>query len=243
MNIEPLTYGAFYHIYNRGNNSCDLFREEDNYRHFLALYERYIVPVADTFAWVLMPNHFHLLVRIKMEDEIGYMPVPALPGSLTAERPTAVCTPSEVGDPEGGLTARKYRPANQFSHLFNAYAQHMNRRYHRTGSLFEHPFRRKKVEQLAYLKNVVRYIHQNPVHHGFCSHPLEYPWSSYLTCTSSKPSQLKRDWLIGWFDSLDEFVRDHQTPVEHQSISDWLAVQPDYYTPAVPGTGNKQQLN
>ena len=56
--IEPLNYGKFYHIYNRGINSCDLFREQTNYEYFLGLYDKHISPVADTYAWVLMKNHF-----------------------------------------------------------------------------------------------------------------------------------------------------------------------------------------
>jgi hypothetical protein len=34
------------------------------------LYDKHISPIADTFAWVLMRNHFHLLVRIKEEEDI-----------------------------------------------------------------------------------------------------------------------------------------------------------------------------
>src|SRR5665647_2602928 len=37
--IEPLKYGKFYHIYNRGINSCDLFHENTNYEYFLTLYD------------------------------------------------------------------------------------------------------------------------------------------------------------------------------------------------------------
>ena len=68
--IHPLESGRYYHIYNRGINGCDLFTEEDNYYHFLNLYEKYIDPIADTYSWVLMPNHFHLLIRLKDTDEI-----------------------------------------------------------------------------------------------------------------------------------------------------------------------------
>ena len=63
--IEALTYGNYYHIYNRGINSCDLFRTTDNYEYFLNLYDKYISPIADTYAWVLMPNHFHFLIKVK----------------------------------------------------------------------------------------------------------------------------------------------------------------------------------
>jgi putative transposase len=67
----PLEFESYYHVYNRGINRCDLFRENDDYKHFLRLYEKYIGPITDTFTWVLMPNHFHLLIRIKSEKEIG----------------------------------------------------------------------------------------------------------------------------------------------------------------------------
>ena len=69
--IEPLIAGNYYHIYNRGIDSCNLFKEPDNFEYFLNLYDKYISPVADTFAWVLMPNHFHFLIRIKEESEVA----------------------------------------------------------------------------------------------------------------------------------------------------------------------------
>ena len=39
---ELLAHGKFYHIYNRGINSCDLFREQANYDYFLELYDKHI---------------------------------------------------------------------------------------------------------------------------------------------------------------------------------------------------------
>jgi REP element-mobilizing transposase RayT len=67
----PLQPGRYYHIYNRGNNRENLFLEERNYRHFLKLYGRYVAPVANTYAYCLLKNHFHVLVRIKMVAEQG----------------------------------------------------------------------------------------------------------------------------------------------------------------------------
>jgi REP element-mobilizing transposase RayT len=61
----PLEHGHVYHIYSRGNNRENLFVEERNYRYFLALYARHVEPVADTFAYCLLPNHFHFLVRVQ----------------------------------------------------------------------------------------------------------------------------------------------------------------------------------
>lgn len=38
---------------------------ERNYRYFLQLYARHIEPVAETLAYCLLPNHFHLLIRVR----------------------------------------------------------------------------------------------------------------------------------------------------------------------------------
>lgn len=59
----PLLPGVFYHIYNRGNNRENIFIEERNYTLFMNLYSRYIPPIADTYAYCLLRNHFHFLVR------------------------------------------------------------------------------------------------------------------------------------------------------------------------------------
>lgn len=195
----PLEPGGFYHIYNRGINSCPVFMETTNYEHFLLLYDKYITPVADTFAWVLMGNHFHLLVRI-----------------------------NDSSNPEGfenlqGLSTEK-RITQQFSNLFNAYTKAFNKKYNRTGSLFEHTFRRKLIDNNEYLRQVILYIHNNPIHHGFCEHPIEYPWSSYLTCISLKPTKLHREAVIAWFDDEADFKTMHDKKVEVDKIEEWLGM-------------------
>ena len=69
--IQPLENGKYYHIYNRGINSDILFKEYSNYDYFLKLYDKHVEPIAETYAWCLMKNHFHFLVRIKDTDEIN----------------------------------------------------------------------------------------------------------------------------------------------------------------------------
>jgi len=63
--VIPLEPGQYYHIYNRGVNRTNIFIEDRNYAHFMRLYARYLTPVAETFAYCLLRNHFHLLVRIR----------------------------------------------------------------------------------------------------------------------------------------------------------------------------------
>ena len=66
---EPLVYGRYYHIYNRGNNGEIIFRSEENYRFFLRQYGHYIEAVAATFAYCLLPNHFHFLIYIRSQEQ------------------------------------------------------------------------------------------------------------------------------------------------------------------------------
>jgi len=68
---KALQYGQYYHIFNRGNNRENIFIEGRNYHYFMKLYAKYVEPVAETFAYCLLRNHFHFLVRIFTEDEIG----------------------------------------------------------------------------------------------------------------------------------------------------------------------------
>lgn len=202
-NIKPiLEPKKYYHIYNRGINSCDLFRENTNYEHFLRLYEKYIDPIADTFAWVLLKNHFHLLVKINdLPDIEGFEKLQGL---------------KNLPPPK--------RIYQQFSNLFNAYTKAINKRYNRTGALLESNFHRKPIDNKKYFKNMIVYINNNPVHHGFCEHAIEYPWSSYLSTISFKSTKLKREKVIGWFNDVANFKTAHEKGVNYYEIDKWLNI-------------------
>lgn len=192
--IEPLEYGKFYHIYNHSVANRDLFIENDNYQYFMKLYKKYIPVVADTFAWVLMKNHFHFLIRIKDVNEFEINQASHLTGFRN-------------------LSGMKLIPHQQFSNLFNAYSKAINKRYQFRGTLFERPFKRKCITSENYLKKMVLYIHQNPVHHGFCQYVADYPWSSYLAFMSEKPTFLKSEKVLDWFDGDANFKFMHQKTI------------------------------
>ncbi len=175
---QPLECGKYYHVYNRGINSGILFKETGNYEHFLKLYDIHIEPMAETYAWCLMKNHFHFLIRIKEVEEIK--------------------------------AEKKIMPSQSFSNLFNAYTKAFNKKYNRHGALFERAFRRKSIENENYFQNGIAYIHNNPVHHNICEHPINYAWSSYITCLSGKPTKLKRKEVIEIFDNIENFKYVHQ---------------------------------
>jgi REP element-mobilizing transposase RayT len=204
QHFEELICGKTYHIYNRGINGNDIFMQPDHYTKFLYLYEKYIDPVASTFAWCLLGNHFHLLLRIKDAEEISLKDGPG----QTADH------------------LDKKIISRQFGHLFNAYAQSFNCRTKRTGGLFQSPFRRKPVENNEYFTSLIYYIHNNPVKHGFCKRIQEYPWSSYSTIISLRTSDISRDKVIGFFNGEANFIAFHNGKREIINIAHLIFDEP-----------------
>ncbi len=139
INYTPAFLPDFtFHVYNRAINKEKLFVDSEHYFFFLRKYDRYISPIADTFCYCLMPNHFHILIRFKSEIELR-----------------KICKMNE-----GNLS--KYISL-QFSHLFNAYSKAFNKEQFRKGSLFMRPLKRKKIDNDNYFRKIVQYIHLNPV--------------------------------------------------------------------------------
>ena len=194
---EPLEFGKYYHIYNRGINSENLFKVNRNHEHFLNLYNKHIEPIAETLAWCLLKNHFHLLVRIKSSEEI-----------LQSRKEHEI--------------KRIIAPHQSFGNLFNAYTKAINKGYNRHGALFERPFKRKLIDNDTYLQSVIKYIHYNPVNHGFCEHPIEYPWSSYSACISIKPTKLKREKVISLFENIENLKSSHNQKENFTSLEQFL---------------------
>jgi REP element-mobilizing transposase RayT len=62
--------GKYYHIYNRGVNRETIFKEGKNYSYFLERYKHHCSLLVETLCYCLMPNHFHLFVRLK--DDTNY---------------------------------------------------------------------------------------------------------------------------------------------------------------------------
>jgi len=63
----PLLPDCYYHIYNRGNNRERIFFQEGDYRFFMEKYKNFVMPFAHTYAYCLLPNHFHFLIKTRPE--------------------------------------------------------------------------------------------------------------------------------------------------------------------------------
>ena len=135
----PLAPHNYYHIYNRGNNRQKIFFEEDNYYFLLRRIRENIIDFSDVLAYCLMPNHYHLLVKII--DEEGFI--------------------------------------KGIKKTFISYTKAINKRYNRSGHLFEGRYQYKFVPEDNYLLHLSRYIHLNPVRSKLTNNPANWPYSSY----------------------------------------------------------------
>ncbi|WP_138431783.1 hypothetical protein [Fodinibius saliphilus] len=193
----PFEAGQMYHIWTHANGDENLFREEENYRYFLEKYAYHVHPVIETFAYCLMPNHLHLMVRVREEKEVFEFLRDKKDDHLNLQGFRNL----------GGL--KKVIP-QQFSNLFNAYTKAYNKKYDRKGSLFIPNFRRKKVSSDQYFSRLIIYIHNNPVHHGFVEDINDWPHSSWHAYVVDRSTNINKAEGIAWFGGQEAFEQIHQ---------------------------------
>lgn len=186
---------CFYHIYNRGINGENIFKSDRNYLFFLKKISEFLIPVCDVYAYCLMPNHFHLLIKIKSDFELTSLIKPSVTTSIGLHSPQKIFS-------------------KQFAGIFNSYSQAFNREHKRHGALIESPFKRKLITSDKYLINVIIYIHQNPEKHGITDQFSKYNFSSYQSILSNSSTLLKRDEVIELFDCRENFILSHQKTID-----------------------------
>ena len=193
--IEPLYPNQYYHLYNHAVGRDNFFNNDDNYRYFLKKYTQYIYPICQTFAYCLMPNHFHLLIRVRGEEVLLSQAQRLHPNKLLVE--------AEFSYLEFAM--------QQFSNFFNSYTKAYNKLYGRRGALFVDYLKRRRVEGEAYFIRVIHYIHYNPVHHQFCKNVADWPYSSYQAMLSQKESRIEKETVLAWFGGPAAYRTFHQT--------------------------------
>lgn len=207
MTSQPLQFGQTYHIYNRGNNRENLFVEPRNYPYFLQLVAKHILPIAAIFAYCLLPNHFHLAIRTRTEEE------------QEAYWRNKICLFSENRQISPPPPFKLVPPSLAFKNLFIAYSRALNNVTGRTGTLFERPFHRKPVANEAYLLNLITYIHLNPQKHGLIDDFRTWKWSSYSAFCSTQPTNIERDEVIAWYGGLHNFFEAHEDLTNLRDLS------------------------
>lgn len=187
----------FYHVYNRGNNRQNIFYERKNYDFFLKKWDQYLGELVDVWAYCLMPNHSLFLIRVSNKERLAKF--------------------HKLGKSNSKMIS------NQFRNFFISYTKSINKVYNRTGSLFQKPFKRIKVDSEKYLFILIHYIHHNPVHHNFVENYSNWMFSSYPAIPSAGPTKIKREEVLIFFGGREKFLEYHRkmknyTKIEHLTI-------------------------
>lgn len=67
---------------------------------------------------------------------------------------------------------------NAMRSLNTTYALYFNKKYNRSGHLFQNRYQSESIEDEKYLFAALRYIHQNPINANICTRVENYRWSS-----------------------------------------------------------------
>lgn len=96
------------------------------------------------------------------------------------------------------LVLRTRRPnlSLAMAHLNGRYAKWWNKRHSRIGHVFQGRFKAQVVETAVYLVRLCRYVLLNPVRAGLCSHPRDWPWSSYRRLVAGDSSLVDVESLL-----------------------------------------------
>lgn len=197
---EAILYpDLYYHIYNHGNASDNIFLNDENYSYFMKRYMFFVNPILDTFAYCLMPNHFHFVIQVKNENEIRKH-----------------CYNKYGTEKIIDIEAMPVYLSQQFSNLFNGYSKAFNKMHNRSGKLFCLPFKRKLLNTDFYLQKAIHYVHTNPVHHGFVKDMHEWTYSSIHAYETNKKTNIKREAGLQLFNGIEGFRCFHNNPVDEK---------------------------
>ena len=199
--MTPLTPDTSYHIFNHANGFENIFRTEGNFKYFLEKYRLYIFPIAETYAYCLMPNHFHLVIRIRKREVIEML--------ILNNNCNNLSKVSNFGKVVSDKEIEKYL-SKQFANLFSSYTQSFNKVYHRKGSLFVKNFKREQLSDKTHFLNAIVYTHRNPIHHGFCDAYDSWEFSSYDDTVNGNGDLTVIEKLMKITEGIENFKMLHQ---------------------------------
>ena len=163
--------GALHHVIVRGIERGKIFRSDYDRKNFLNRLGKLIPETqTDCFAWALIPNHVHLLLRT------GLVPISVL-----------------------------------MRRLLTGYAVWFNKKYRRHGQLFQNRYKSILCQEDPYLKELVRYIHLNPLRAGLVEDMKKldkHPWCGHsVLMNKTKQAWQNVDYVYGLFSEKKRMAR------------------------------------
>jgi len=99
------------------------------------------------------------------------------------------------------------------AYLFNSYTKAINKKYKRTGTLFEGSFKSIEVEDVNYIVELCKYIHRNPIDDRLVEKLEDWEFSNYLEWIGKRKGNIIdlefRDKHFSIAGSYERFVLEH----------------------------------
>jgi putative transposase len=199
---EPFEEAGIYHIYNCTNNRERLFITDENCYFFLQRYFKYISPFAETYAYNLLPNHFHFICRIRSAEAITqYLNALDDADRLKIEK-------AFLNNPE---TLFSELIEAQFHRFFTSYSMAFNKMFKRRGNLFQRAFKRMRIKTDAQFLQTLVYVHANAVKHKLVKSLTAHPFTSYHEYLSNTPGNLNKAYAFDLLGGKERFIQFHET--------------------------------
>jgi putative transposase len=194
---QPLLPNNTYHLFSRAVGSEKLFKDEENYFFFLRKLKQHTDCVCQFYTYSLLPNHFHLLARIKTAEEI----VLAFQQVKKKQFDEKLHVLSDF-------------IMERFSNLLNSYTKAFNKRNNRKGALFIDYIKRSLAKDDTDFATFIWYIHKNAVHHGYTKSIGDWQFDGYRSLLSERSTNLLRKEVIDFFGNKEQYIYFHQQPVD-----------------------------
>ncbi|WP_407523025.1 hypothetical protein PDL71_16350 [Lacibacter sp. MH-610] len=202
----PFEEGGIYHLYNCTNNRERLFITNENRHFFLRQYFKYISPFAETYAYNLLPNHFHVICCIRSAEVIKNHLI-ALDEASRLKTEKAFLNHTD--------TLFNELIEAQFHRFFTSYSMAFNKMFERRGNLFQRAFKRIRIKTDEQFLQTLVYVHANAVKHKLVNTLTAHPFTSYHEYLSNAPGNLNTTYVFDLLGGKERFIQFHETQTNY----------------------------
>lgn len=111
-----------------------------------------------------------------------------------------------------------------------SYVYYFNKKYRRTGHLFQDRFKSEPINDDRYLLAAVRYIHNNPVKANIVQEPAQFQWSSYNSYMGNNNAYSIKDrgFILKMFsDNEEQAIKQFKEFSKEQTDDQFIDVKED----------------
>jgi putative transposase len=213
MPISELLKASFvpdkhYHLVFKSIDGVLLFRDDADYTIFLERFYQFTDMVFDNWAYCLLNNHAHFIIKAKPLDIL----IKKIRETDVAKQTVAMKKLLTSNDDVAIFDEVIERQVNSFMVSFANYTKNKHQHH---GGLFQKPFKRIAIDTDAYLQQAIIYVHANAVKHQVCMDYTKYRYSSYTCFTESCRNYYVTQEVVDFFGGMVKFIELHEAQIQY----------------------------